>query len=331
MNYNFVLFDGSGSYFRIARSDLERFPYCVVREDDTLPQAGRFEQFLFKVHTSRHFSNNNRIVPFQNIWNKPQIGKLCFPENKPLCFLFATALSKYYDMRLFDYLRAVYPKCRIVLLLRDVIQVCLNRSGGRTIRDLLSTFDRIYTINKRDAEKYGLKQINVMCSRYPIEIPADYSSDIVFVGKIKDRYDTINQIYEKLTGAGVVCDFTLLTDGNDKEITDGIKTISKPMSYEDMLKKTMRSRCILEVTQKGIDSVSSRYLEALCYNKKLVTDVRSIEATRYYNPRFMLIYKTIEDIDPTFIKDNAEVDYEYDDYYSPVNLLKYIDDDLLLQ
>lgn len=330
-NYNFVLFDSSGSYFRIARSDLEHFPYCTVREDDILPQAGSFKQLLFKAHTSRHFSNKNRVVPFQNIWNKAQIGKLCFPEEKPICFLFATALSKYYDMRLFEYLRKNYPDCKIVLMLRDVVQVCLNRSGGRTINDLFSTFDRIYTINKKDAEEYAFEQINVMCSRYQMEEPKDYSSDIVFVGKMKDRYDTINQIYERLTSAGVICDFTLLTDGNDKKIVEGIKTISRPMSYEEMLKKTTGSRCILEVTQKGIDSVSSRYLEALCYNKKLVTDVRTIEATRYFNPRFMLIYSTIEDIDPAFIKEDVEVDYEYDDYYSPVNLLKFIDGDLTRQ
>lgn len=327
-NYNYVFFDGSGSYFRIARSDLDNFPGCIVRESGRLPQASGVEQFLFKVHTSGHFSKDNRVIPFQNIWNKAYIGNLVFPEEKPICFIFATALATYYGMGLFENLRKNYPDCRIVLMLRDVVRVCLNRSGGKTLQDLWATFDRIYTINSNDVREYGFHPINVMCSRYSIGLPDKHTSDIVFVGKIKDRYDTIKKIYKRLSDAGVICDFTLLTDDNEMNIDDGIKTISHPMNYEDMLKKTIQSRCILEVTQKGIDSLSSRCLEALCYNKKLVTDVKSVSSMKYYNPQFMLIYEEPEEINPDFIKADIDVDYMYDDYYSPINLLQYIDHDL---
>ncbi len=331
MFYNYVFFDESGSYFRIARSDLNDFPYCLIRESGFLPQANIFKQFLFKAHTSRHFSKNNRAVPLQNIWNKNYIGKLYFPENKPICFVFATALATYYDMKLFEYLRKNFPDCRLVLLLRDIVQVCLNRSGGRSINDLLSTFDQIYTINSNDEEKYGFKKINPMCSRYPVNVTSENVSDIVFIGRVKDRADTINQIYTRLTNAGVNCDFTLMVDKSEKNIADGIKVIFRPIKYEEMLEKTVQSKCVLEVTQKGISSVSARCMEALCYNKKLVTDIKSVKSMRYYNSKYMFVYDSPEEIDPDFIKENINVDYNYDDSFSPINLLKHIDDDLTAQ
>ena len=45
----------------------------------------------------------------------------------------------------------------------------------------------------------------------------------------------------------------------------------------------------------------------------------------------MFVYDSPEEIDPDFIKENINVDYNYDDSFSPINLLKHIDDDLTAQ
>ena len=329
MNHNFVFFDGSGSYFRIARNDLESFPNCLIREYGYLPDSGKVTQFLFKTHTSRKINEKRKVLPLQGIWNKTYIGQLYFPEKKPICFLFSTFLTRYYDMNLFGFLRAKYPDCKLVLMLRDTFAVCKKQFGDREPEELRRTFDEIYTINSYDVEKYGFKLINVMCSRYKIPDKYDFEfSDIVFVGKAKDRTTVINRLYDRFIAEGLKCDFTLLSSDPSLQVSRGITIIDKPMDYEEMLARTMKSQCILEVTQKDISSLSSRCLEALCYNKKLITDVKSVIDLPYYDDKYIQVFSNVEDIDVSFIKNKTAVDYQYDDMFSPINLLRTIDNDL---
>ena len=330
MNYNYVVFDEPGSYNRISRYDLNFMSECVIRESGYLPNASVIKQFLFKIHTSQKLSNKGLSLPFKSLWNKYIIGELEFEEAKPICFVFLMSLSRCFETDLFNYIRNHYPDCKIVLVRRDLIEVTIRRIRNGSVELLERTFDRIYTINSKDVRKYGFQSINVMCSVYPIpKINGKFTSDVVFVGKVKDRESIINCIYKKLTNSGLKCDFTLLSDGNEKKVCSGIRLIHTPMPYEEMLERTIKSKCILEVTQKNIESLSSRCLEALCYNKKLITDVKMVMSLKYYNPRFMLVFDQPDDINIDFIKSSETVDYHYDGYYSPINLIKYIDEDLV--
>lgn len=329
MNYNYVFFDERDSYKKIARYDLNSLSGCVIRENGQLASDNNLLNFLFRFHTSRRVNNVFRI-PYQSIWSRKCIGQLGFEDvNKPICFVFAVSLSRYYDMSFFDYIKNHYENCKIVLILRDIVNIYLSGIPGGSVEKLYRVFDEIYTINEYDVIKYGFKPINVMCSQYPIkEDESIPHSDVVFIGKVKDRLETINYIYAELTNKGLICDFTLLRDEGQLNVMSGIRVIDKPMEYEEMLRRTIRAKCILEVTQKSISSMSSRCLEALCYNKKLITDVKSVERLKYYDPRYIQVFDSPEEIDVDFIKRTEKVDYHYDGYYSPINLLKKIDADL---
>lgn len=330
LKHNYVFFDEPGSYYRIARYDLNHLDGCVIRENGILPDSSNIETLLFKIHTNQKLSAKGILLPFRMIWNRKIIGKICFQEKKPICFIFAmSGLRRYFDTDLIDFIRRTYPDSKIVLLRRDVIEKALREIKVNKVEDITHTFDRIYSINSYDVHQYGLTPINVMCSRYPVQennsIP---DSDAIFVGKTKDREEAVNKIYCKLTEAGLKCDFTLLIDGNEKNIHPGIRTIRSSMPYEEMLQRTIKSKCIIEITQQNIDSFSSRYLEALCYNKRLITDVKAVTSSKYYDPKNMFVIEKPEDVNPEFIKSKEPVNYHYDDFYSPINMIKSIDIDL---
>ena len=329
MQYNYVFFDCQTEYYRIARYDMEKLPNVLIKEPHLISKS-RFKKILFHLHTSGRL-NKHITIPFQGIWNKSFIGNLNFGNNNPICFIFSAGLGNFpYQSNMFDYLRRTYTDCKIVLLLRDILTVGKRLMRGFDEKKAKQIFDAIYTINTVDAEKYGFRQIHSFCSRYPIETaPNDKKTDVVFIGVVKDRLDTICRAYKKFTAAGLVCDFLLVSREPLENMPEGIVVQKQGIPYGEMLRRTINSRCVLEITQKGTDALTSRCLEALCYNKKLISDNFRLKETQYYNPRYMCLFKDIDDVNPEFIKENIEVDYSYNGDFSPVKGLELIEQELL--
>lgn len=333
MEFNFVYFDPGSSYYNIARYDIERLPNCIIRSRD-LPAGGKLKKVLFQLHTS--LTLNKRIVlPLQSLWNRSYIGDLNFPDNsKPICFVFTGGFMGLlsYQMKTVKYLRKTYPGCKLVLLIRDLLKVTKHVNQYFDLDEAKRTYDEIYTINTNEAEKYGLKAIHSYCSYYPVETsPQDKKSDVVFIGVVKDRLDTIKRAYEKFTKAGLVCDFLLVSRQpiEGEFLPEGLVIQQAGIPYLEMLKRTVNSSCVLEITQKDADGLTSRCLEALCYNKKLISDNFRLKDTKYYDSDYMYLYQDIDEVPVDFIKKQIDVDYHYDGEFSPIRTLEIFERDLL--
>ena len=265
------------------------------------------------------------------MWNKSYLQGLKFDNNKPICFIFTVASGNLpYQMHLFDFLRKTYPNCKVVLLLRDILAVGKKMMPRFDETNTENTFDAIYTINNVDAEKYGFRKIHSFCSQYPVTTDSrDRKSDVVFIGAVKDRLDTIVKAYEKFTNAGLICDFLLVSREPIDNVPEGVIVQNHGIPYSEMLRRTINSRCVLEVTQRGTDALTSRCLEALCYNKKLISDNFRLKDTQYYNPSYIHLFKDVDDIEPSFVKENTEIDYNYKGDFSPLKGLEIIERDLL--
>ena len=92
-----------------------------------------------------------------------------------------------------------------------------------------------------------------------------------------------------------------------------------------MLLYSIRCRCMLEINQDGAVGNTSRFLEAVMYNKKLITNSHSIKKDVFYKPEYIKIFDDIKDIDPSFVKDDTVVDYNYNNEFSPIGLIKCVD------
>lgn len=90
--------------------------------------------------------------------------------------------------------------------------------------------------------------------------------------------------------------------------------------YEEVIQSVVNTNCILEVMQDNQEGATLRYLEAVVYNKKLLTNNKSITTFPFYNPQYMKIFETVDDIDINWIKNQDVVDYGYKDEFSPKRL-----------
>ena len=72
------------------------------------------------------------------------------------------------------------------------------------------------------------------------------------------------------------------------------------------------------------EGVTLRTMEAICYNKKLLTNNQSMKESKFYKTGNIQVFKTIDEIDADFVMRKDKVDYNYEGEFSPIHLLEHI-------
>ena len=136
----------------------------------------------------------------------------------------------------------------------------------------LSTFD------PKDAERYNIKFAN-QYFRYPSEdIPEEPTSDCFFCGLAKNRIHELQALKELLETNALTCNFIIP------------ETAKEGISYAEYLKQLSLSRCVIDINQSNQTGLTRRPLEALFYNKKLITNNADIRRHNFYNPKNIFIF-----------------------------------------
>ena len=324
--YNYVIFNATDNkfkidhdgYYTICLEDLYNNPDVIV-VSWPLDYAARFVRYCFNIHNS---SKINKIfkLPFKQKWY-PYYFNDIFKNEKPYCFIL---ISRQYPLKYLHYLKLRYPNCKIVLLHRDLVSVCeLINPALLTCKDI----DLQMSFDKGESKLLGIPHFDEFESKIKVPVSVRYpESDVFFAGKAKNRLNKLLKVYKTLSSAGLKCKFFLTEVEPSLQISmPGIKYSSKNMSYKEMLYHSVNSRCILEINQDNADGYTSRFLEAVMFNKRLITDNLSVENSKFYSSERIQIVKDYEKIDCDFIMNDSVVDYHYRGEFSPIHLLYQID------
>lgn len=337
--YNYVFFNTGdrnarkrdpNGYNTICVADLEKMRNVQV-VSYPVDHANSVVRFLFFIH---HTPRINRYVklPFKSLWY-PYYFREKFPDKKPLCFVvsgtFATVSIEY-----LRYLKKKYPDCKIVRIHRDLIPLWRQKCPEYTDDVIAELFDLQMSYDEKEAQQYGMIYFSEFESAIDIKPSGDKPAcDVFFAGRAKDRLDKLMAVYHKLTQAGLTCHYYLTDVPEEKRVPfPGVEYADKGMSYRQMLQRSVDARCLLEINQGGAVGYTSRFLEAVIYGKKLLTDNVAIADTQFYDPRYIQCFTEPEDIDTSFVKaDVGAVDYHYNGEFSPCHLIKQIDRALLVE
>ena len=125
--------------------------------------------------------------------------------------------------------------------------------------------------------------------------------------------EELEKIKENLEKANYKCLF----------IIPGV-TQKEGISYDENLQIIKRSKCIIDIYQKHQLGLTRRPLEALFYNKKLITNNQDIVNYDFYNPNNIYILKQINIIDILNFMDKKreEIPHEIKEQYDIRNWLK---------
>lgn len=182
-------------------------------------------------------------------------------------------------------------------------------------------FDYVFSVDDSDVQRYGFIKSNAHYSLLVDRIPVDINYDLYFVGQDKGRLKTLHQIYDKtVRREGATALYRIQGIKARDQTYDGI-IYNQRISYRDSLEEMKHSNCILEVLIEGMTGATLRYNEAVCYNKKLLTNNKNIVNLPFYDPRYMRVFDSPDDIDVEWVRERVPINYHYDGRFSPTHII----------
>ncbi len=284
-----------------------------------------FLKFLRRAHLSYKVSNFVNL-PMKSIWF--EFPDLDIKEN---CnYYIIMPLGVFFNCNI-SAIRRKYKKnknVKFVFLLLDSLELKhkSNKLARKIYKDKL--WDYVFSYDKHDAEKYNLIYLDEHYYSQPeIKDNKEIDKDAYFMGGLKPgRIKETIELFEYLKDKGVNVRFDIVNAIKSPfdYKKDGFNTIKQVKPYSYVLEEAEGTNCIIEFLQTGQECQSLRYFEAVCLNKKLLTNNKNVKELSFYNEKYMKIFDKLEDIDTEWIKKKEDVNYNYNGEFSPIHIIEKI-------
>ena len=229
-----------------------------------------------------------------------------FDNSKPCCYVFLTGKYILEDERLYKYIKSLNPDNKAVVLCGDLIS-----KKNWDMQNVNSMCDMVLTYDRGEAEKYDIEFYpweDIYGAIEEVTTPAEFETDVYFLGFAKDRLEDIHNAYKVFSEAGLRCKFIICgTQEKDRVQGEGLY-YTAPISYRENLRNVNNSRCILEVIQGGSCAPTLRLREACTYKRKLISNNTNPVYREQLDCENLFVYSDASEVDPGFAK--APIAYE---------------------
>lgn len=147
-----------------------------------------------------------------------------------------------------------------------------------------------WTFDDGDAERYHLKLNPQYFEWRGDTLSGDHETDLCFVGFDKGRYGKLKELKEYCRGNGFSYLFRLIRDGSsiydDSDIdlfSDGMMDYTQLLSYEQ------HSHAIVDLVREGQTGYTLRSIEAVAFDKKIITNNVHNRNSQFYSPEAVYI------------------------------------------
>lgn len=281
------------------------------------------ESTLKKFVRTVHFSTKiNKIVdlPFKSAW-KNCLDNVKWQKNVTYYVIFMAPVFLQISIKKLKELKEKY-NIKYICYHIDCLRNGIAYEKMKKYKDQVG-LDYEFTFDPQDSKDYGMMYWELCYSKYTGLPTASIDNDIYLIANAKGRLNEFHAIYDYLLKHGLNARFEIAGVREKQQKYPDI-IYNKKISYRETLNKINMSNCILEVLCDGQSGNTIRYNEAICYNKKLLTNNKNVVNLPFYNPTFIHIFEKPEDIDWEWVKERIPVDYHYDGRFSPVHLINRI-------
>lgn len=180
-------------------------------------------------------------------------------------------------------------------------------------------FDKIFTFDGDDSQKYDFEKINnyIYLDKQTAVKKPDYK--IVTISSFDKRFPLFNAIANQLQEKKCDFKFILISRNisykvlkfkfkNKIEFNKLINFQSKKIGIQKLINHYNNAKIILDLVQGFQKGLSFRVFEAMALQKKLITDNKSIAEYEFYNPNNILIIDKENPIIPS-----SFIDSEYEE------------------
>lgn len=249
-------------------------------------------------------------------------------DNVYIIFLNAALSYNLYLPNTLRKYKKIFKNLKYILFYLDIMNVPVSRNAN-ILREQ-KIFDLVYTIDKCDAIKNEAVLWNTFYSVNQNYVNIQQEKDLYFCGVSKGRSNILNKCSSLAKEYQIKIEMDVICYENDNIFENdtygiNVRTPKEYLSYPEVIRNELGAKCILDVVQQGQVALTLRPYEAVVYNRKLLTNNKSIFEFSYYNPCWMKYFEKVEDIDWDWIKEEIDVNYKYDGRFSPLLLLNDIE------
>lgn len=327
-NYNYIIIFNDGTlpkpatdgYQTLSLKDLEGLegiqlvPYPLHH----LPYFLRYLYYLL---------NSNRLKRLFGSGFRKLFYPLYFDnrnfKDKPLCFIIISGRKLPADY--LDYVKERYPDCKIVWFFRDLVRV-IEQLYPETVHNI--NIDIEMSFDNGEAKQYRMAFCPEYSSLVDLSDHINYPlCDVFFCGKAKDRYESLIKYYKFLTKKGLKCHFFIAEVPERDQVKGEGLFYNRFMPYKEMLCRSVNSKCLLDINQKdAYGGYTSRFYEAIMYNRKLISDNPITMDSSFYNPKDIIFVTKPEEITDVYLNNlESTVDYHYNGEFSPIRMIETVE------
>ena len=326
--HNYIVLGSDWELYRLAYSDILGMSNVkYVGEAISNPILNR----IYRLHLNPGI---NSVIPLpgKSWWHRFYCDAR-FDDDGELCFLL---FSNWYRQNngVIPYIRKHYPNAKVVVFFQDLIKkaTMTYTNAPVDVERLKAEADLVITFDFAEAEAYGIAYHNIPYSvpDKPVVGESGKQADVYFLGQAKDRLDEIMDVFYSLKKCGLTLNFILANVPIHRRIvSDEIRYIDGlTLSYEENLQNVANARCLLEIMQHGGSGYTSRTLEAIVHDRRLLTNNPLIKDAPFYTPELVSYFDKPENIESEFvkrIKAGGAANYNYKENLSPKELLAFIE------
>lgn len=324
--YKLIILGNNWDLYKISYSDIITDNTTYI---DSIIPKNILLKALFKLHFFAKINKHFRL-PFKGIWKYYYFRKM--DKNQPTVFLFFRNWFEQ-DCRigLVDFIKKTFKNSKNIIFFQDIIASFNIYGTPINIEEVKSKYDLVLSYDKDDCKRHGLIYHPTVYSKQHISPkPSSFNQyDVFFIGKDKGRLNLLIDIAKKLTEMGLKCKFIVLGDSHKNKIhSPHIEYIDKMVKYPVILEYISKSKCLLELLQDGAVGQTYRTLEAISYNKILLTNNVSIKDSDIFDPNYIHIFSSADDISKNVcneIKNAPNTPNKFVDHISPIQLISFIE------
>jgi hypothetical protein len=322
----YLIIDDENDLYRHIFKDLFYTSSYDIKEIKKINIDSKMFEIIYKIHFSNRI-NKYVILPFKNLWNNYYtLAKYKFESTTDYYLIFLNGSIRYhYSYEFLKEIKEKNPNIHFILLMYDNWDSIVFKDKFRKI---LRLFNYVFSFDVNDCKKYGFIHLYSTFSRPDnMKYSNALSSDLFFIGWGQGRLGLLKGVAKKLGSISQYKSDIRIRGVKLKE-QESIKgvTYNTSMTYDNELLHVYNTNCVLEIVKEYQSGITLRTCEAIAFNKKLMTNNTFLRDMPFYDPRFMRIIESPEDIDTDFLRSDIDVDYKKTDFFSPLNIIKKLEE-----
>ena len=327
---------------------MKKYVFVNIKQDQLLdPQIGLFKDLIIQSRFDITFNHiykvfNSKLINFclrvifsnklQSVFKSSQkyfynFDKVEFSDNQEVCFIIPSVCATKIDINYLKDLKKIHNNFKFVLLLLDSLHAHSYHLQYLKNKIFTDVWDMVLSFDKEDAEEYKFQYLGYKYySANNAIMPSNKDSDIYYIGALKgNREILIAKIFDFCKENNLNANINVIYKKIQKIGNSNLQTTIVKRFYPEVISEIKSTNCILEVLQEGQKAQSIRYFEAVVYNKKLLSNNPNLKKLPFYDERYMKYFEKVDDIDWEWVAKKENIDYKYNNEFSPIHMLEQIE------